>query len=148
MGLYNRFKKSIDAETKGVSFVFETARVTMARAGGGNKSYNKAISAWAAKNKKALELDAIPDETARAYLIELYATDIVLLWETNTETDPEKPAKWEIGIESEDGEILPFTPENVIKTFTALPDFFVTCKKLAEEQQHYRAALAQAIVGN
>jgi hypothetical protein len=149
MGLYNKFKTSADSEKNGVSFIFENARVTMARAGGDNKPYNKALAEWVAKNKKALEVDAISNDVARRHLQELFASYVIVNWEIDENFDkPDTDAKWVVGIENEAGEIVPFSRENVIATLDDLPDFFLKLKQLAEDQQNYRAALVKSVVGN
>lgn len=147
MGIYDRFKTSSDSETNGVSFVIETARVTMRRAGGDNKGYVKALADYASKNQKALAIDAIPIDEQGRKLRALFADFIIIDWETNVSPDDKEPT-WKRGIEGPGADLLEFNRENVLATLEALPDLWAMLKGLAEDQKNYREALVKQIAGN
>lgn len=160
MSLRKRMTTSPKLETEGVRFELDNARVILARAGGVNQKYNSLMSEWFKANKRALELDALSNDKAKADLIRFYAESIVLDWWTGfkeplaTEWNAGAPEKdgeyyWYKGIENADGtNVIAVTRESVIAFFTDVPDFFIECKQFAENGQYYRQALLDGVVGN
>lgn len=108
--LYKRFKTDEKAETEGVLLDYGTAgRFRIARAGGSNRDYVKAIEKMNRKYRRQIQLETLEDAVATRVLQEIYADTIVLGWE---------------GVSDAEGKPLDFTRENCLKLFEDLPDFF------------------------
>lgn len=148
MGLYSSFKTSPDLEKKGISLVFNNARITCARAGGANKAYTSRAGEWARTNAKRLELGAVSNDENIEANIALFADTIITDWETDLNDDPNN-RDWHKGIESPDGgELLSVNRENVISTLIALPDLFIWLAEECRAARNFRQALIDARSGN
>jgi len=148
MGLYSAFKTDKDAEKKGVilNYSADNFRVTVARAGGANKRFEKALDRIRTPHKRAIQTEKIDLETATAILMEAYAEAIVVNWETCT--DKEKDT-WVSGIEQEGtDELLTVNKENLLKTFKNLPDVFQDIRSQAEKENLFLASVREANAKN
>lgn len=147
MSLYSKFKTSTDLETNGIYLDLGFVRIKVARAGGNNQKYNAVISKVSKQHGRAFQHDLINDDRALAIMREVYADTVILDWETRvggTDSAPE----FERGIEDENGEIIEFNRENVIKTLTALPDLLIEIKNTAENITFFRQSILDEVVKN
>lgn len=137
--LYKTFKTDKNLETAGVDLSYgenskgEEMLITIARAGGGNKAFQKAMAAKTRPLRRQIETDTASDQVLTKIVIEVYAETVVLDWK---------------GIEDEHGNDLPFSKENVIKLFTDLPDFFADVRSQAQEISIFRADIMEAVAKN
>lgn len=145
MSMYGLFKTNTDAEQTGVIIDYGTFRVTIARAGGANKRYSKVLETKTRPYRRALETDTMSEERGIGILHEVYAETVVLNWEVQTDTVKNT---WKQGIESPTGDILPYTTENVIKTFGMLPDLFLDIQAQAQKIAMFREVNYKAAEGN
>jgi hypothetical protein len=131
MSLYAKFETSVDREVEGIPFEFTEAgmRVTLARAGGANKAYGRAITSSSARIRRALETNTMTDADARKLLATAYADAVIKRWETLVD------GEWKDGIEGPDGNLLPFNRQNVVDTLLNLPTLLETLKGCAEDWQ-------------
>lgn len=116
--LYKTFKTSEDKEVSGEWLDYGVCRIKIARAGGSNTRYNRAMERHMRANRKAQQFDMLSDDDAGEALRKVYADSIVLDWETKQD------GAWVKGIEDAEGKIGPVTVDSIIVTFTALPDLF------------------------
>lgn len=124
MSLYKQFKMSPRHETEGVTLDFgDGGKWKIARAGGSNKTYLKAIEKLSRKYGRQIELGCLPESKASALMISIYAESVVLGFE---------------GVTDESGQPLPYSKENVIKVLTDLPDFFMAIKREATNLALFR----------
>lgn len=142
MGLYDAFGTSTKSETEGVVLEIETSRITIARAGGFNKAYTKALDAKLRPHRRIIRAELMSEERALEFVREAFVETVVLNWETK------KDDSWTQGIEGSNGELLPFTKENVLATLTALPDLFLYLREQADSPVLFRAALRAQAEGN
>lgn len=142
MGLYDRFKTSSEMETAGVVVDYGDFRVTMARAGGRNAVYQTELERRLRPHRKAIAAGIFPNEALRGVLRQVLAKCCVKNWETKTADG------WSVGIEGPDGALLPFSEENILRTFEALPDLFEAIQADADSAAFYREALREAASGN
>lgn len=118
MSLYKTFATDADLERKGVVIDYGEFRVTIARAGGANRRYNKVLASKARPYRRAIQTETLPDDIAEKIQVEVFAETVILNWETLVD------GKWKQGIEGRDGKLMSFTKENVIKICQELPDLF------------------------
>ena len=117
------FGTNRDAETKGVTINYEGQfKVTIARAGGANKSFEKALERKTRPFKRALQTGRMTNEQSMEILREVYAETVVLGWE---------------GVEL-DGKKVTFSKENCLKLFKELPDFFSDLMEQAQSIALFR----------
>jgi hypothetical protein len=140
--MYEQFKTDSSLETEGVIVDYGQFRVTIARAGGGNKRFVKVLEAKTKPFKRAIQTETMDNERGLDVLREVYAEAIILNWETK------KGDKFVQGIESEEGEILPFNKENVLATFRNLPDLFLDIQDQAGKAAIFRQAVREIDSGN
>jgi hypothetical protein len=133
---YEMFKTSKELEAdKGVILDYGDFRVRIARAGGGNKKYARIITARLKPYRRQIDTDTMDEELARKIHAEVYADTVILGWESK---GPD--GKFVSGIQDENGDILPFSREAVIKTLLDLPDLFSDIQAQAGKVSLFRAA--------
>lgn len=144
MSLYEMFKTDTKAEQEGVVIDYGgSVRITLARAGGSNKRFLRLLRDKARPYKRAISTEQLPPETQEKILRKCYAEAIVLNWETKVE------GEWRQGIEQPgQSDLLPFTKENVLATFEALPDLFTDLQSQAGDFSLFRQALREVAEGN
>jgi len=146
MGAYDKFAVDTDLEQKGVVIDYEEFRVTIARAGGSNKRYQKALEKFSRPFQRAMQTETMSNTKAEDLLKQAYAQEVVLNWEV-----PAAAGKWKKGIPNPDGgKDLPFNTENVLKVLRddRLGDLWVDLKNQAGKGAIFRASLAEAQAGN
>jgi hypothetical protein len=136
-GLYKQFSTDTERERDGILVEYGEFRVTIARAGGSNKSYGKALENKTRSLRRVIATGLMDAETSRNILIDVYAEQVVRNWETKVGEE------WKQGIEDAHGDLIPFTADNVAKTLKALPDLFLDIKEQAENLTLFRASLRE-----
>lgn len=135
--LYNKFKTNANNEVEGVYLDLGFVRIRVARAGGSNVEYQIKSERFARVNKVSIESGALSGTLLeRRLMASLYAETLVKSWETKNNT-----GEWATGIESETGELLPVTLENVVNTFVALPDLLLAVLSVANDRELYMQEL-------
>lgn len=142
-GMYEAFKSDSDLERKGVVINYGKFRVTIARAGGSNKAYQKELERRTRPYMRALRNGIMDDEVAEQLMKEVYSSHIVLDWEVLQED-----GSWVSGIEGPDGELLPVTKENILLTFNNLDDLYEDIKAQANRAALFRASLREEAAKN
>jgi len=137
--LYQTFKTDKNLETAGVDLSYgenskgEEMLITIARAGGSNKAFQKAMAAKTRPLRRQIETNTASEDVLNKIVVEVYAETVVLGWK---------------GIEDEKGNDLPFSKENVIKLFTDLPDLFTDVRGQAQEISIFRAEIMEGVAKN
>lgn len=134
-GMYDQFKTDASLEAEGIWLDYGPFRVRVARAGGGNKKFEKLMAAKVAPYKRAIATETLSDEISNKVLMEAYAEAVIIAWEVRDEQADVSggESQWVSGIEAEDGHVMPFNPENVIKTLKALPDLYIDIRAQASK---------------
>ena len=141
MSLYKTFKTNESYETEGIWLEYgyldddesKPIRIKIARAGGQNKAFAKALEKATKPHRKALQAGMLDDRVADRLYKGVFAETVVLDW--MNVTDP-------------DGNLLEFTQENVLKVFNDLPDLFVDLREQASSAALFRDEIRQADLGN
>lgn len=140
MGMYENFQTDKKVEVDGREVDFGDFRVTIARAGGANKAYQKALEAKTKPLQRVIAVDALDNEKAMDLLKELFSEHIVRNWEVKNEDD-----EWQQGIEGPNGEVLEFSQANVLATFRALPAVWELIHKEANAIQIFKSQLREQL---
>lgn len=142
MSMYDQFKTDDNLEAKGVDLDYGDFIVTIARAGGGNRRFAKAMEAKAKPFRRLISTDTITAEQSSKILHEVYASAVVLNWRTKVD------GELKVGIEGPEGDLLPFNADNVVATFKNLPDLFADIQTQANRIALFRKAEVEADSGN
>ena len=134
MGTYKQFQTSTEHEKEGVWLDLDDAgSFKLARAGGGNKRYQKRLEALMKPYRRAIQTETLSDEKANELLRQVFADAVILDWE---------------GVTGPDGKPLECTRENVIQLLTDLPDLFATIRDTAQNESVYRQHILEEDSGN
>lgn len=139
MSLYKTFKTDENLETAGVNLNYgknskgADILIKVARAGGSNKAYSKALTNKTRPIRRQIQTGTMSEEAMQSLIREVYAETVVIGWE---------------GVEGPDGEAIPFSVENVKKVFSDLPDLFADVQSQAQEIAIFRADVMEAVVKN
>lgn len=127
--IYSQFKMDGKLEQEGIWLEYgqledgTPIRVKIARAGGGNIAFNKALEKATRPHKKALQHNALDSKVAERIYREVFADTVILDWQ---------------GITGQNGEMIPFNRENVLKVLEDLPEFFSDLREQAHAAANYR----------
>jgi len=152
--IFDQYETNKELETKGVVLDYGTDRVTVRPAGGTNKRYVSVLDKQAKDHKRAMSLDVLDHNIGLRILYITYSLAVVIGWETcvsgeELSDDGVDTRKWTKGITNPDGDKpTPFTPENVVKTFTRLPRLFLDMKEECESVQLFQAQSKEADAKN
>jgi hypothetical protein len=136
MSLSSIFKTDEKLETIGVAVDYGTTRVTIARAGGANKAYVKALDKKTRPIRRAIMADALDNEQGNAILMEVYSETVILDWETKIGEE------WRHGIDPEDAgltkvedlkaeNLLAVNSDNVLRALKNLPNLWIDLQSQA-----------------
>lgn len=142
MSLFKQFKTDPKVEREGLLLDYgpnkdlpadaegkhPTIMIRVARAGGANDAYNKRIEALSKKHRRKIQNDAMEVAELREMTMNAVADTVILGWENVTD---------------EDGQLMPFSRDNALKLFKALPDLFNDVQEQAAKATLFRASLRE-----
>ena len=149
MSMYRQLETDKSLETKGVEVDYGSFRVTLARAGGANKRYEKLLDAKSKPHRRAMKTETMDNEVAIGVMREVYADSIILHWESK-----DAKGKWVVGIEAKPKKvgdpinIVPFNRDNVVQAMVDLPELLIWFKDDAEKLSLYLVQLLEEDVKN
>lgn len=117
---YAKFKTNEQLETKGINLDFGDFAIRIARAGGSNKAYNTALIKHLKPHRKAIQAGTIHPDVQRKVMAEVYAESVILGW---------------AGVLDEEGNVMDYNHENVVKLLTDLPELF---NQIMADAENYR----------
>lgn len=142
MGMYDIFETDEDLETTGIWLDYGDFRLKVASAGQGNKKYVRYAEKALKPIRRAMQAGAVSNERSLAIMSDIFAKTIVLDWQVKVDD------AWKSGIEGRDGDILQFNYDNVIATFSALPNLFMDIQEQAQSIANFRKAELEDDSGN
>lgn len=137
--LYKLFKTDENLEKDGVWLQYgetedgQPIRIRIARAGGGNTKFAKELEKRTRPYRKALQNGTLDDKTADRIYKEVYAETVVLEWQNITD---------------QDGNLLDFSVENILKVFKDLPDLFRDIQEQSNNVAIFREEMRESDLGN
>lgn len=158
MGLKQQFKTDETLETKGVVVQYGQTRIRIARAGGANVAYKKALEKEMKPHRRALAANVMSNEQAMPILQSLFAKHVVVDW--NVECPVDGQDQWVRGIDPEDvgqpaverevlaESLLPVTPENILLVFKELPELYADLQDQANSHALFREEENEEAAGN
>ena len=149
MSMYDQLQTDPALETKGVEVDYGSFRVTLARAGGANKKYEKLLDAKSKPHRRAMKTETMDNAVAIGIMREVYAESIILHWESK-----DAKGKWVVGIEAKPKtggapvKILPFNHDNALQAMVDLPVLLEWFKDDAEKLALYLVQYQEEDTGN
>lgn len=137
--LYSMFKTDTSLETEGVELKYgETENgddivIVIARAGGSNKQYQKALTTKLRPYRRQAETGTLAKEVADDIMLDVFAETVVKSWRNITDAD---------------GNVLQFNAENVKKVFRDLPDLYADVQSAAMSASVFKAEAAEDAAKN
>jgi len=142
MGMYDVFETDEDLETSGIYLDYGDFKIKIASAGQGNKKYVRYAEKALKPVRKAMQAGALSNERSQAIMSDIYAKCIVLDWQTLVD------GEYKSGLETREGEIIPFNYENVKQVFMDLPNLFIDIQEQANSIANFRKAELEDEAGN
>ena len=132
-GPYSVFRTDRTLEKEGIILDYGDFKIKVARAGGANAAFQKALISKIRPFKRQIDAGAIPDGVAERLFLEVYAESVVLGWE---------------GVTDEYGKPFPYSKENAVKLFSDLPDLFRDVQSQAASISNFRAEVTEDTIKN
>lgn len=149
MSLYDSFKTNHDLEVKGIEIDYGDFILTIARAGGSNKKFERVLEAKTKPYRRALQTETMDPSVANQIMLEVYAEAIILNWQTKVGEGQHGKPLYKVGIEApKGGDLLPFKTKNVVQVLQDLPDLFTDIQGQANKFALYRDSVLEAEAGN
>lgn len=128
MSLYTAYKTDKTAEANGVWYEDSGARFKLARMGGANTRYQRALTAAMKPHMREIQLGVLDESTIEPITKRVFLDTILLGWE---------------GVTDEAEQPLEFNRDNAVKLFDDLPDLYARLRDQAGSYANYRAATLQ-----
>lgn len=129
MSLYKQFKTDANLETKGILLEYgESANgkpttIRIARSGGANKRFMKAIETKTRPYRQQIRLGTLDPDLDLRLNKECFAETVVLGWEN---------------VQDENGNEMPFSVANCLKLFNDLPELFLDIQAQSQRVALFR----------
>jgi len=123
-GAYELFETNKELETEGLVLDYGDFSIRIARAGGANKRFTKAMVRRTKPFRRAIDTETIDQENATDILRAVYAETVVLGWE---------------GVTDREGVDLEFSFQNIMQLFRDLPDLFIDVQEQANKASLFHA---------
>lgn len=137
MSIYALYETDMTKEVEGFWHpVNKKISIKMARAGGANLAFSKAMELKTRPHRKrggAFEGDEVDVELANELMKEAFAETIILDWK---------------GITTKDGKRVAYSPAAATKLLKDLPDLFIELRDAAGSAANFRLEDIKADVGN
>lgn len=130
---YDLFSTDASVENQGITLDFGDFAIRIARAGGANKKYAKALVRILKPYRKAIATNTIAEKKQNELMAEVYAETVILDW---------------VGVNDKDGVEMPFNKENCVKLLTDLPVLFQQIMADAENFNNFKAVEVENVAKN
>lgn len=138
--MWQQFSTDPKVEKEGVWLDYDTFRVKVTHAGQTNKKYTKLLETLTRSHRRQIANGTFSNERSLAIMHQVYAETVVMDWETVVGEDNAIHERiFERGIQAKDGTILPFTKDNVVAVFKALPRLFLDIRDQSESIVNFRS---------
>jgi len=139
MNIYSLFKTDGALEKEGIWIEYGTTdgdkpiRIKIARAGGKNTDFSKALEKATKPYRKQIQTGMLEDKVADRLYKDVFADKVVLDWEN---------------VQGPDGKDMKFTKPNVLKVFEDLPDLFTDLREQSTNATLFREEVRETDLGN
>lgn len=142
---YEMFDQDENLEQNGVYIEYPLFRVLVARAGGSNKRYTKALMQKAKPYRRAIQTETLGEEIGDALMVSTFAEACVLSWDTRETPDGE----WKRGtMHDVNGNVTTFSGDAVKQLFKARPELYKALQEDSNRAALYRREVRDNDSGN
>lgn len=134
------FETDKDVEQKGVEVDYGAFWFNIARAGGANSRYKKAMAAKTKPYRRLIQEGRMPESKSEELMYEAVAETVVLGWGSKAHGNGKMIGR--------KGEVIEFSRANVIQLFRDLPDLFQDLWAQASTVSLFRASEEEEDAGN
>ena len=132
--IYDKFNTDKKLEQEGVVLDYgDGMEIRIARAGGSNVKFEKALQAKSRKFGLQVKHDLLDPDQMREIMREVLAETVVLGWS---------------GMTDREGNPLPFSKDNCIQVFKDLPDLFDDVLEQSRKAALFKVTVLEAEAGN
>ena len=138
--LYAQFETSSDLETTGIKVEYglnnsqgKPIAFCIARAGGSNKAYQKALEKAIRPHKVLFDNGNMPDDLAEKLMLDVFCSTVLIGWEN---------------VEDREGKPLAYNQANAVKLMTDLPELYGDLRQQASKVALFRTAILEDDVKN
>ena len=121
--VFAMFGTDANMEKTGIWLDYGPFRIRVARAGGSNHKFSKALEIVSKPYRRAIEREILSEEKGIEILVTAYARGIILGWD---------------GVTDENGVPLDCTEKNIIWLLTKLPDLFKDIQEQASKFSNFQ----------
>ncbi len=150
MALFDR-ETDPTKERDGVPLDFGDHRVTLRRQGGANEAYERELDKESKPFRAALRAGVFPKHREEEIVFKVFARTCLVKWETLKSTLGKLAEGEEDGfVDGIDlrGKLAPFTEENAVAVYKALPSLFLDHREAARGDQLFRLEQRESEAGN
>ena len=144
MSMYKTFATDKDAERSGVWIDYGSFRVLLARAGGGNKAFERALEAATKPFRRAIATGRMETERLTEIVRKVFVDTCILAWETKDE----KTKAFVPGIEYPRDTLVDAKKETILAVLEELPDLFDDLQDQATKATVFREGELEEDAGN
>jgi hypothetical protein len=130
---YDLFKTDPEIETEGLTLDYGDFQIRIARAGGANRGFVRALEARLKPYRRQLQSETLDEQVAERILREVYADHVILGWQGMTDAA---------------GKPIAFDRENVLRVLSDLPELFRDIQDQAGRIALFRAKELEDAKGN
>lgn len=150
MSAYSQFATNPELEKSGVILDYGTYYLRIARAGGANKVFEKAMKRLFDPHRRAIQTETMPPAKFESLMRQAYAEAVVVGWGYKKDVED---AKFIDGkFEALDGEgeevVLDFSVDNVVKVLADLPELFRDVQEQATKINLFKQDIRKADAKN
>lgn len=132
--IYDLYETDQSKETEGIwHMVSDKIGFLLARSGGANVKYNKAMEAKTRPYRRQIANDTMDTELANKLMREAFAETVVLDWK---------------GVTDKNGKSVKYNQKTAAKLLTDLPDLFNDLREAASKHSNFRAEEIKEDLGN
>jgi hypothetical protein len=138
MSLYRKFETNKETETSGQWFDISTdddgvVSFNLARMGGSNKEYSRAIDERISGLKLQLKLGTISNEQMEMILLDVFLDSVLLGWKN---------------VKGRDGSLLAYNRSNAKTLLNDLPELYAVLRELATKSEYFLLSKLEADAKN
>ncbi len=138
--LYDNYATDKSAESTGVWIEDSGAAFKLARMGGANIKFQRAMTAAMKPYMREIQLGVIDDAILEPVLRKVFIDTILLDWRWTEVADDSTETVHEHEITGADDLPVAFNADNAVKLFADLPDLYARLRTEAQSYANYRAA--------
>ena len=139
MGIRELFGTNQKSEVDGIDLDYGDYTIRIARMGGSNKKWTKALSALVKKHSVQIRNDSMPEEQFKKLTLSLFAKHVFITWSGEGLIDEELWGNKEVPQPTE---------ENFVKLMLEYPDQFADIQEQAKSHATFQNQILEDVIKN